>query len=140
MVERYEVTGLDADVAPSPFERASSHGALPRSSSVEQASSEAAHASYSGELARRRLPGHKRASSLSDLSRSVLSRHLGLYSQGSCQHGWHAAPLPWLSGPLQIRLIRSKRTCPRPTRQRSQQRQPVSLAGILWLQTHVHRE
>lgn len=75
MVERYENVNLDVDVGPSPFERASSHGALPRTSSVEQTAHEGPVLSHSGELARRRLPGHKRASSLSDLSR---------YTQTSC--------------------------------------------------------
>lgn len=69
MVERYENVNLNLDVGPSPFERASSHGALPRTSSVEQTAPEGPVATHSGELARRRLPGHKRASSLSDLSR-----------------------------------------------------------------------
>lgn len=69
MVERYENLNLDMDVGPSPFERASSHGALPRTSSVEQTAPEGPVSTHSGELARRRLPGHKRASSLSDLSR-----------------------------------------------------------------------
>jgi hypothetical protein len=71
MVERYENVNLDVDVGPSPFERASSHGALPRTSSVEHTAPEGPVLSHSGELARRRLPGHKRASSLSDLSRCV---------------------------------------------------------------------
>jgi hypothetical protein len=69
MVERYENVNLDLNLGPSPFERASSHGALPRASSVEQAQSDGPAATLSGELAKRRLPGHKRASSLSDLSR-----------------------------------------------------------------------
>lgn len=69
MVERYENIKVDMDVGPSPFERASSHGALPRTSSVEQTTPEGPVLTHSGELARRRLPGHKRASSLSDLSR-----------------------------------------------------------------------
>ncbi|EIE18073.1 hypothetical protein COCSUDRAFT_26470 [Coccomyxa subellipsoidea C-169] len=69
MVERSENINLDMDVGPSPFERASSHGALPRTSSVEQTVAEGPVSTHSGELARRRLPGHKRASSLSDLSR-----------------------------------------------------------------------
>ncbi len=69
MVERYEVVNLDLEE--SPFLRASSNGVLPRSTSVEQTPLEPPGATYSGELMRRRLPGqgHKRASSLSDLSR-----------------------------------------------------------------------
>ena len=78
MVERYENVNLDMDVGPSPFERASSHGALPRTSSVEQTAPEGPVLTHSGELARRKLPGHKRASSLSDLSRYFGKLHAEL--------------------------------------------------------------
>lgn len=69
MEESYQNENLGLDVGPSPFLRAASHDVLPRSTSNDPTPSESPAPSNSGELAKRRVHGHKRASSLSDLSR-----------------------------------------------------------------------
>lgn len=69
MEESYQNENLGLDVGPSPFLRAASHDVLPRSTSTDPTPSESPAPSNSGELAKRRVHGHKRASSLSDLSR-----------------------------------------------------------------------
>lgn len=69
MEESYQNENLGLDVGPSPFLRAASHDVLPRSTSNDPTPSESPAPSHSGELAKKKVHGHKRASSLSDLSR-----------------------------------------------------------------------